>query len=73
MQQFKEGINGKIVKNQEVDIPDIEIIIRNQKIETVDSFPYLGCWVCRDQQPDKEIESRLTKSATAFNMLRNVI
>ncbi|CAF4594985.1 unnamed protein product, partial [Rotaria socialis] len=73
MQQFKEGINGKIVKNQEVDIPDIEIIIRNQKIETVDSFSYLGCWVCRDQRPDKEIESRLTKSATAFNMLRNVI
>ncbi|CAF1351176.1 unnamed protein product [Rotaria magnacalcarata] len=73
IQQFKEGINGKIVKNQEVDIPDIEIIIRNQKIETVDSFSYLGCWVCRDQRPDKEIESRLTKSATAFNMLRNVI
>ncbi|CAF4446781.1 unnamed protein product [Rotaria socialis] len=73
MQQFKEGINGKIVKNQEVDIPDIEITIRNQKIETVDSFSYLGCWVCRDQRSDKEIESRLTKSATAFNMLRNVI
>ncbi|CAF3405297.1 unnamed protein product, partial [Rotaria socialis] len=73
IQQFKEGINGKIVKNHEVDIPDIEIAIRNQKIETVDSFSYLGCWACRDQRSDKEVESRLTKSATAFNMLRNVI
>ncbi|CAF0784330.1 unnamed protein product [Didymodactylos carnosus] len=73
IQQFKEDTNGKIVKNQEVDLPDIDIIIRNQRAVTVDSFSHLSCWTSRDQRPDKEIEARLTKSATAFNMLRNVI
>ncbi|CAF1239692.1 unnamed protein product, partial [Didymodactylos carnosus] len=66
--QFKEDTNGKIVKNQEDYLPDIDIIIRNQRVVTIDSFSYLGCWTSRDQRPDKEIEARLTKSATAFNM-----
>jgi hypothetical protein len=72
LQQLKEN-NGKCLRNQEVDLPKIDITIRNQQIETVDSFTYLGCFLSRDQRPNKEIEARLNKSATAFNMLRNVV
>ncbi|CAM4965829.1 unnamed protein product [Rotaria socialis] len=48
--------------------PRLTVFARNLLASTAKS-----CWVCRDQRPDKEIESRLTKSATAFNMLRNAI
>ncbi len=48
LQHFKQDIHGKILKNQEVDQPDIDIIIRNQKIETTNSFCYLGCVISRD-------------------------
>ncbi|CAF5128728.1 unnamed protein product, partial [Rotaria sp. Silwood1] len=57
----------------EVDQPDINFTIKNQKIEITDSFCYLGCWLSRGQQSDKKMESRLTIATTAFNMLRNVI
>jgi hypothetical protein len=73
IQQFRQDIHGKILKDQEVDQPNIDIIIRNQKIETTNSFCYLGCVISRDQRHDNEIEARLTKATTAFNMLRNVI
>ena len=53
--------------------PDIDITIRNQKIETVESFTYLGCNIARDQKPDSEINTRLSKAAIAFNMLRHVM
>jgi hypothetical protein len=51
----------------------MDITIRNQKIETVDSFTYLGCNISNDQRSDKEIDTRLGKAAVAFNMLRYVI
>jgi hypothetical protein len=73
LEQFEEDQNRKVLKNQEVKHTDIDLTIRNQKVETVDSFTYLGCNVTRDQRPDKEINTRLTKAATAFNMLRYAI
>jgi hypothetical protein len=73
LQQFKQDIDGKIMKNQEVDQPDVDITIRNQRIETTDSFCYLGCSLFRDQRSDNEIESRLMKATAAFYMLKNVI
>ena len=48
----------------------MNITIRTQKIETVDSFVYLGCNATRDRKLDREINSRLTKAANAFNRLR---
>ncbi|CAF4586432.1 unnamed protein product [Rotaria sp. Silwood2] len=73
LQQFKQDVNGKIFKNQEVDQFDVDILIRNHKIEITDSFCYLGCLLSRDQHLDKEIEVRLTKATAAFNMLKSVI
>ncbi len=73
LQQFKQDASGKILKTQEVDQPDVDITIRDKKIETTDSFCYLGCLLSRDQRLVKEIENRLTKATTAFYMLRNII
>jgi hypothetical protein len=73
LQQFETDSKGKITRDKEVQQPDTNIIIRNKKVETTDSFSYLGCIVSNDQRMDKEIESRLSKASTAFNMLRGVI
>ena len=70
LEQFEEDPNRKLLKNQEVIFPDINLTIRNQKIESVDSFTYLSCNITRDQKPDSEINTRLAEAATAFNMLR---
>ncbi|CAF1345864.1 unnamed protein product [Didymodactylos carnosus] len=73
LKQLKEGAARKIIKDQEVDTSDIDIISRNQKIDIVEFAAYLGCFVCRNHFPEKEIETRITKASVAFNMLRNVI
>ncbi|CAF1924622.1 unnamed protein product [Rotaria magnacalcarata] len=70
LQQLKEDQHGKVLKGHEVDHPNIDINIQNQKIETVDSFTYLGCTITRDQRQDTQLEIRLAKAARAFNMLR---
>jgi exonuclease III len=66
-------LTNKVIKSQEVDNPNLTITIRNETIETVDEFRYLGCYVTRDQSIEKELETRLAKASTAFNMLRHVI
>ncbi len=73
LQQYEKDQNRKVLKQNEVIFPDIDITIRNQKIETVESFTYLGCNITRDQKADSEINTRLAKAAIAFNMLRYVI
>ncbi|CAF2121924.1 unnamed protein product [Rotaria magnacalcarata] len=73
LKQLKEDSARRIIKDEEVDIPDIDIVIRNQKVDIVESFAYLGCFVSRDQSPEKETETRIAKASTAFNMLRNAI
>jgi hypothetical protein len=73
LKQLKEDAARRIIKKEEVDMPDIDIVIRNQKVDMVESFAYLGCVVTRDQSPEKETETRIAKASSAFNMLRNVI
>ncbi|CAF4580545.1 unnamed protein product [Rotaria sp. Silwood2] len=73
LQQFKEDQHKKVLKKQNISQTDIDINIRNQKTETVDSFTYLGCTITNDQRQDTEISIRLSKAAKAFNMLRHSV
>ena len=73
MEEFEIDSNGKLMKQKEIHHPDPNIVIRNQKVEIIDKFTYLGCGVFRDQKMDMEFESRITKATAAFNMLRNVV
>ena len=74
LQQLKEDQHRKVLKGQVINYDnDININIRNQKIETVDSFTYLGCTITKDQRHDAEISVRLTKASKAFNSLRYAI
>ncbi|UJR32811.1 hypothetical protein I4U23_020273 [Adineta vaga] len=73
LKQLKVDQNNKIIPNREVDQPAFDINIRNQKVETVEFCTYLGCDILRDQKPGMEINTRLVKAATAFNMLRSVV
>ncbi|CAF3715602.1 unnamed protein product [Rotaria socialis] len=66
-------ITNKVIKDQEIGNQNLTITIRNEKIETVNDFRYLGCCVTRDQSIEKELETRLAKASRAFNMLRHVI
>ena len=71
LQQLKEDQHRNVLKGQVINHDhDININIRNQKIETVDSFTYLGGTVTKDQRHDAEIAERLTKASKAFNSLR---
>jgi hypothetical protein len=73
LQQLKEDQHRKVLKGQNVNHSDININIRNQKIETADSFTYLGCTITKDQRQDTELSIRLAKVARAFNMVRHAI
>ena len=74
LKQLKEDQHRKVLIGQGINNDDsININIRNQKIESVDSFRYLGCTITKDQRHDTEIYVRLTKAAKAFNMLRHII
>ncbi|CAF5042879.1 unnamed protein product, partial [Rotaria magnacalcarata] len=42
--QSKNNVNGKTIKNQQAEDVQVDIIIRNQKIETTQSFTYLDNW-----------------------------
>lgn len=71
--QFQEDSARRIIKNQQVNTTNKNISIRNQMIENVEEFSYLGYHVTKDQTIEKEIETRTTKAARAFNMLRHII
>ena len=74
LDQLKEDQHKKVLKRQIINYDDdINIDVRNQKIETTDSFTYLGCTITKDQRQDTEISVRLTKASKAFNMLRHAI
>ncbi|CAF3645775.1 unnamed protein product [Rotaria sordida] len=59
LKQLAADQNNKTIHNHEVGQPDFDINIRNQKVETVQLFTYLGCAVSRDQKPDEEINTRI--------------
>ena len=73
LQQLKQDGTRRIIKGKEVSNKGLDITIRNQKIEVVEDFLYLGCYITRDQSIAKEIETRLSKASKTFNMLRNII
>jgi hypothetical protein len=73
LQQLKEDQHKKVLKGQNVNYTDIDIKIRNQRIETADSYTCLSCTITKDQRQDTEISVRLTKAAKAFNTLRHGI
>ncbi|CAF1408260.1 unnamed protein product [Didymodactylos carnosus] len=70
LKQLKEDASRKVIKDQEVDNVKIDITIRNQTVDIVEYFAYLGCFATRDHSQEKEIETRITKASGAFNMLR---
>ena len=57
-QQFEVDANGKLLRHQEVDQPLISFEIRNQTIQTTDSFTYLGCVISRDYRSEPDLPSR---------------
>ena len=71
--QLKEDSSRRIIKGEEAVHPLIDINIRNETIATVDEFCYLGCHFTRDFSCSREMEVRLAKATTAFNMLRHVV
>jgi hypothetical protein len=73
LQQLEEDQHRKVLKGRNIIHKDIDIIIRNQKIETVDSFIYLGCTITKDERQDTELSVLLSKAAKSFNMLRHSI
>ncbi|CAM4859591.1 unnamed protein product [Rotaria socialis] len=71
--QLKVDASRKIIKGEEIIHPLIDITIRNDTLAMVDEFCYLGCCFTRTFSFDREIEMRLEKATTAFNMLRHVV
>ncbi|CAF1347402.1 unnamed protein product, partial [Didymodactylos carnosus] len=70
LKQLKEDASRKVIKDQEVNNAKIDITIRNQTVDIVEYFSYLGCFATRDHSQENEIETRITKASGAFNMLR---
>ena len=60
-------------KRTEIGNIPCDITMRNQKIEIVDEFNYLGCYVTNDQKQCKDIETRVSKASNAFNSLRRIV
>jgi hypothetical protein len=73
VRQMDEDASRRIIKGKEVPPPSLNINIRSEPIQTVDEFCYLGCYFTRDFSNNREIDARLAKASTAFNMLRHVI
>ncbi|CAF4311483.1 unnamed protein product [Rotaria sp. Silwood2] len=72
LKQFqKSTCNSK--ERTEVDDKPFDITIRNQNIEKVEEFNYLGCYVSKDQTQHKDIETRVSKASSAFNSLRRIV
>ena len=66
--------NGSALIGQDINYDDdLDINIRNEKIEIADSFTYLGCTVTKDQRHETEISVRLAKTSKACSMLRYAI
>ena len=71
--QLQMDASRKLIKGKERVHPLIDITIRNDTLALVDEFCYLGCCLTHTFSFDREIEMRLEKATTAFNMLRHVI
>ncbi|CAF1000279.1 unnamed protein product [Rotaria magnacalcarata] len=72
LKQFEKTIGKNETKGKEKDASS-NITIRDQNIETVGNFNYLGCNIANDQTQAKEIEVRVGKASNAFNSLRRIV
>jgi hypothetical protein len=73
LRQFQKS-TGKTRNKTEIANMPSSIIIRNQKIEKVDEFNYLGCYLSKDQTQCKDIETCVsTKASNTFNSLRHIV
>ncbi|CAF3911944.1 unnamed protein product [Rotaria magnacalcarata] len=68
LKQLKVDQNNNIIHNHEVDQPYFDINIRNQKVETVNFFTYLGCGVSRDQKPDEGNQHKCLRIIIGVNL-----
>ena len=72
LKQLEKTIQSSETKGRNNNTP-LNITIRHQKIETADSFNYLGWYVANDQAQSKETEICLGKASNAFNPRRHVV
>ena len=72
LKQLEKRTQSSEMKGKNNNTP-LNIVIRDQKIETADSFNYFGCYVANHQTQSKEIEIRLGKAFNAFNSHRRVV
>ena len=48
----------------------VNIYLKNQKLEQVDKYKYLGCWINQDINPEMEIRARIEQARTTFLNMR---
>jgi len=48
------------------------ITVAGERLEEVDSFPYLGSVIDKEGGTDVDVGARIDKARAAFNMLRNI-
>ena len=49
------------------------ITIYNKRIEQVDKFKYLGCWLTKDLNPETEIRCRIENARSAFLKMKSLL
>ncbi len=51
---------------------NINILVNDEKLETVENFTYLGSTICSNGDISKEINIRIGKASAAFGRLQRV-
>jgi signal recognition particle receptor subunit beta len=73
LRQLPEGATKKIIKNQEVPTPSMQLNTRNQTTEVTDQFSDVARYITRDHSSGKKIKSRLSRASASFSLLRSII
>ena len=73
LKQSQQDSTGRSIKEQVANQPDLNMMIRNGKMESTESFIYLGCCITKDQKMEKKIRMRISKASVAFNVLKHCI
>ncbi|CAF1509147.1 unnamed protein product, partial [Didymodactylos carnosus] len=68
---LKEDNNGKILRNKYVTADNLDIVIRNQRIESTESFTYLGC--LREKDKWREIINIQVKTIPPQTKLKDIV
>jgi exonuclease III len=62
-----------ITKVDDRSVPDIDIVIRGEKVERVSEFVYLGTSINEDSVCAREVDRRIVLGTRAFNELRKPV